>query len=270
MDYLQASIEKYYFAPSFALWRAIELRLLSREDYHRPILDLGCGDGGFSSLLFQGGRIDIGIDIDTDEVRKAGATSIYDQALRMDGSRMDFPDNEFNTVFSNCVLEHVPRFKETLEETFRVLHPGGSLIFTVPSDKYHEYLYQYKALLKRHDLAGANKYLRTNDQRHAHVNFLSADDWTKLLRGIGFGDIEMEYYLPERTLSIWDRMEVIYTSEFYSVLESGRLRAKCIPLILLPAYVQKKLWYFFLRSYYVADVRDAEKGGAILIKCRKC
>lgn len=50
-----------YTWPSQALWRYFELRALKELHYERPILEIGCGDGQFSSLLFR--EIDDAIDI---------------------------------------------------------------------------------------------------------------------------------------------------------------------------------------------------------------
>ncbi len=53
-DYLTLLLDQYWFAPPVALWRAIELRTLVAEEFPRPILDLGCGDGLIAQVLFGG------------------------------------------------------------------------------------------------------------------------------------------------------------------------------------------------------------------------
>ena len=45
---------------------------------------------------------------------------------------MPFPDNSFDAVFLIEVLEHVHNPPKALSEIYRVLKPGGNLIFSVP------------------------------------------------------------------------------------------------------------------------------------------
>ncbi len=45
---------------------------------------------------------------------------------------LSFPDQSFTVIAHADVLEHVPRVEQALAECFRVLKPGGRLLFTVP------------------------------------------------------------------------------------------------------------------------------------------
>jgi SAM-dependent methyltransferase len=45
---------------------------------------------------------------------------------------LDFPDQCFNVVVSNDVLEHVPDIDAALRETARILKPGGAFLATFP------------------------------------------------------------------------------------------------------------------------------------------
>ena len=51
-----------------------------------------------------------------------------------DLTRLSFADASFDLVVTNDVLEHVPTYAEAYRELFRVLAPGGLLVFTVPFD----------------------------------------------------------------------------------------------------------------------------------------
>jgi len=51
-----------------------------------------------------------------------------------DVTRLTFTDGAFDLVVTNDVLEHVPAYQEAYRELFRVLAPGGLLVFTVPFD----------------------------------------------------------------------------------------------------------------------------------------
>lgn len=52
--------------------------------------------------------------------------------VAMDITALDFPDESFNIVICNHVLEHVPDDRKALMELFRVLKPGGWGSIQVP------------------------------------------------------------------------------------------------------------------------------------------
>lgn len=64
-----------------------------------------------------------------------------------DVQNMPMPDNSFDSAICFEVLEHVPNPEKALRELFRVLKPGGALVFSVPHFLYlhnepHDY-YRY-------------------------------------------------------------------------------------------------------------------------------
>ena len=66
-----------------------------------------------------------------------GNTIVFGKT-RADGIRnesiaaLTFPDGAFKHILSFDVFEHVPDFRKGFQECFRVLKPGGTLLFTVP------------------------------------------------------------------------------------------------------------------------------------------
>ena len=97
------------------------LRYLRRQGIrvqgHR-ILDLGCGNGGYSQVLQAGG----GEVISTD--RQCPQTSLRHFVLA-DAQSLPFALGSFSLVFCASLIEHVPRPRTLLEEIRRVLVPGG-------------------------------------------------------------------------------------------------------------------------------------------------
>ncbi|MCL4558866.1 MAG: class I SAM-dependent methyltransferase [Deltaproteobacteria bacterium] len=267
MNYLWETIKRYPTIPSFALWRAVELRVLNKGTgrLDRPLLDLGCGDGSFGSLFFTDTKVDEGIDNDRDSVELASKVSVYEKVRLMDACSMSFPDEGFKTVFSNCVFEHIPCYKDAVKEVYRVLQRHGMFVLTVPSENYHRYLYHYKNYIRMGREDKAQEYIKKNDLRHAHYYYMSPEQWRELLSGTGFKEIEISYYLPEETFSTWDRIEELFTREFFTMLNSYRTRA----LSLIPTTVSKILWFLYLKKHYLSDVQPGDKGAALLIRCRK-
>ena len=110
-------------------------RLATYRKVLRPgarILDVGCGSGALLDALHRdGGWQAVGVEINPEAVR-IGREAGLDLRL---GSLEDaaFPDNSFDLVVLNHVLEHVHEPRATLREILRILAPGGVLMGEVPN-----------------------------------------------------------------------------------------------------------------------------------------
>ena len=102
------------------------------------VLELGCGSGGYALHLGEtvGCRL-IGLDINEPGVCNAnllaqsrGLASQVRFELCDASQNLPFDDNTFDAVFSNDVLCHLPGRPEVLVEMFRVLKPGGRILFS--------------------------------------------------------------------------------------------------------------------------------------------
>ena len=102
------------------------------------VLEVGCGSGGYALHLGEkvGCRV-TGLDINEPGIRNANqlalARGLASQVRfeQCDASKsLAFDDNTFDAVFSNDVLCHLPGRPEVLVEIFRVLKPGGRLLFS--------------------------------------------------------------------------------------------------------------------------------------------
>lgn len=104
------------------------------------ILDVGSGAGGFVVACRQLGYRAFGVEPDR---IGAGArlTSIQIAACRVAsnvfasavGEALPFPDDAFDLVTLNQVVEHVPDQLAVLREAVRVLRPGGALYVACPN-----------------------------------------------------------------------------------------------------------------------------------------
>jgi len=192
---LQETLPRYGL-PSQSLWRACELTALRRLVMKRPILELGCGDAGFSSLLFN--AIDVGIDINRRAVDRTlrKYPTLYGQCYCMDARSMDFPDASYMTVFANCVIEHIPNVARVLAECYRVLRHGGQFVATVPLREMNNHLF-----------FSAPRYARMRQRQLAHVNLLAEHEWIKELQLAGFASVQFISYLSGRTCRAWDLLD---------------------------------------------------------------
>jgi len=58
--------------------------------------------------------------------------------VKMDIHNIQYPDNTFDVIFCNHVLEHVTNDIQCMSELYRVLKPGGWAIMQVPLDPTKE------------------------------------------------------------------------------------------------------------------------------------
>lgn len=104
-------------------------------------LDVGSSAGGLSVALAQTGIVMEGI-----EPSQAGVEVSIMRAQRLGlnnvrfqhgvGENIPFSDNTFDFVISLAVLEHVQNVSAVVEETYRVLKPGGWAYFEVPNNLF--------------------------------------------------------------------------------------------------------------------------------------
>jgi SAM-dependent methyltransferase len=62
--------------------------------------------------------------------------------VKMDITAIQFPDNTFDAILCNHVLEHIPDDRKAMRELHRVLKPGGWAILQVPVSKVLEQTYE--------------------------------------------------------------------------------------------------------------------------------
>ncbi len=96
------------------------------------LLDLGCGEGKTcKDFKAKNGNVDwFGVDIEeSPEVSRR--TELHDRLFSFDGINIPFPDEKFDVIYFNQVLEHVENPYLLFNEIVRVLKPGGQLIGSV-------------------------------------------------------------------------------------------------------------------------------------------
>ena len=100
-------------------------------------LDCGCADGGYCIGLAQLGAAHVtGLEVLDERVAAARKRSEGIPGLEYvvgESEHLPFPDEAFDGVLLNEVLEHVADERLTLSEIHRVLRPGGHLALFSPN-----------------------------------------------------------------------------------------------------------------------------------------
>ena len=149
----------------FAFYRDIMTQYAGTSSERPAILEIGVGQLAYQTLLFHSAGYDIvGIDQERptfnlpvraipgifrregthraiksivrhalfdrkwlSEIQKAAPFRLrYDpKIVMMDASKMEFPSDSFDFIFSNAVFEHIENVEGALREVNRVLRPGG-------------------------------------------------------------------------------------------------------------------------------------------------
>lgn len=118
------------------------------------VLDIGCGLGDF--LRFR--PTTIGVDISPETVNWCVSQGL--DARIMQPNLLDFPDNFFNGVVLDNVLEHLEHPESLLAEIKRILVPDGIFLVGVPgikgykSDADHKKYYNQNSLISGLKMSG--------------------------------------------------------------------------------------------------------------------
>jgi SAM-dependent methyltransferase len=145
-----------YDSPAFRAvhlaWSIEKYGFTSPEDWatyfsrRQRILDLGCGSGFSSSLwlntpFWKGTGMWVGVDIseaiDVAQLRLQHVPSTH--FIQADALQLPFPDEGFDTIFSEGVLHHTPSTRAALLSAVRVLARGG---------EFHFYVYRKKGPIR--------------------------------------------------------------------------------------------------------------------------
>jgi SAM-dependent methyltransferase len=186
-----------------ALWRASEAAVLSQVRMERPILDIGCGDGIFAKMLFEQ-PVEVGIDLSASHLTKARESGAYLDLRVADATELPFPDESFATVFSNCVLEHIPDVDEVCREVARVLRPGGQFVFTVPTEHFGEFLF-FPTVFRAVGLPGlAERYTAGLNHVFAHYHTQPLRRWSRRLDHAGLELVAAWEIMPRPLQAVWD------------------------------------------------------------------
>ena len=118
--------------------------------------------------------------------------NIDEQIAKTDLTRLPYPDNYFDIVIANHVLEHIPDDRKAMKEIFRVLKSPGTAILQVPFSP------TLSSTLEAPAMADPRKQAFLFGQRD-HVRIYALKDYIIRLRQTGF---TVEYITDESLISL--------------------------------------------------------------------
>ena len=190
LDALYAALEDRFRGRRDEIKERFEVYLPYVRDW-APVVDLGCGRGEWLEILSEAGIEASGVDtnlIQIEQCRSRGL-KVSEEDFLSYLQRMD--DASVGAVTGFHIVEHVPlkTLITLLNETLRVLRPGGVAIFETPNPE--------------NVLVGSNYFYMDPTHRHP----LPSELLEFLLESRGFAAIEMLNLHP------WDSARVAGDSE---------------------------------------------------------
>ena len=153
----------------------------------RNVLDLGCGKGGFVSLLKQIGYDKYtGIDLSTVALEKAKMYHPDCNFIKGDihGAQNILKGSKWDLILICDVLEHSPDPKKLISDANKLLKVGGIILLVVPN--YFNFIGIRKKLKEINSYEPDTYAPFCNERPQLHENFMTSFQVIKLLRNNSF------------------------------------------------------------------------------------
>ena len=158
-------------------------------------LEIGAGTGYFTLNLLQAGALaratatDLSPGMLTTLEANAKRLGLEVETVQAEAERLPFGDTSFDLVFGHAILHHIPDLERAFSEFFRVLRPGGMLIFCGEPSRYGDRL----AWLPKHAaLLAAPLWRRALRASRRRRNANGAEEWHELER-----EVDVHAFAPD-------------------------------------------------------------------------
>jgi len=125
-------------------------------------------------------------DITTADLEPLFYTRIDGEIKKEDATNLSYPDNHFDMVIANHILEHIPDDRRAMKELFRILKPGGQAILQVP---YSTTIANTQEEPGIHDPKRQSAFFGQRD----HVRIYQLQDYLQRLKSCGFTVTVLSY-----------------------------------------------------------------------------
>lgn len=94
------------------------------------ILEVGCSRGFLTRRIQHYSKNTLGIDINSEAISRGVTKNL----VCMDTTKLGFPTNTFDKIYSCHAIEHIPDLEKALGEMARVLKTKGKLVLVYPAE----------------------------------------------------------------------------------------------------------------------------------------
>lgn len=161
------------------------------------IIDIGCGNGAFGKAIQEKRKAEVwGVELMPKEAKEAEKHLHKVFSGPVESNLEVLPDNYFDVVYCNDVLEHLADPYMVLKELKTKLKPGGVVISSIPNIRYHNALIK---LLANKDW----EYEEYGVMDHTHLRFFTGKSIRRMYEELGYKVILHEGINKSRSLKAY-------------------------------------------------------------------
>ena len=173
------------------LWRRNMFKHLDRV-HNKNAIDLCCGTGDVSRLLYQKGAKVVSLDFSINMLKRGiSKKALKGGAVSADACHIPFQDNTFSAATIAFGIRNIPDIDHFITEVFRVLAPGGQLAILElvrPQNRLIRRLYSYYLNTVLPFIGGiiSGRKSAYNYLSKTIATFIDQPDLQKMLKRYGF------------------------------------------------------------------------------------